>query len=224
MSYFKSWKNTSDFPDAWAQPICEWIAKRLQIPTGTKEIVVRNTSRGGHGHAGGRRVFCAVSRRKWRKNWTYSTYPWAKKYMVNNPLEAFVFLAGHELSHVSPEGRRVWNAASISGRHDWRAGMEQRTDAVAWAIVEAYRLEHRGFLRLYASRLRREHKKQKQVRVEKSVKQSPEFRLSRAELLAAAWQAKAERAARAAKKWTVKANRIRAAIGVRDRRMAATPA
>lgn len=220
---FSHWKNTSEFPDAWARPVCDWIASKLDIPDGSKEVIVRNTSRGGHGHAGGRRVVCSIQRRKFRRDWKYVGMAHDNPYKTDTALESFVFLAAHELYHVCPAGRSMYREQKAKGGH-WRQAMEFRTQRAAWEVLLAYRAERTRFLTLYRKALRRERDKGERMKIVKAAKNTPEHRLHVAEKHLVKWSKRMEQAERMVRKWKAKVNRTRAAMAVRDRkRMAASP-
>lgn len=206
-----NYRNTSEYPDDWARAVVDWIANRFEL--GEFGIHIRNTSRSGHGRAwwGQRRTTCSISRRSWRRDWTYSTISWAKEYKVESALEAFVFLVAHELHHLSREARR-WRDELQDTKAHWRQSFEQRTDRRAWETVLAYRDEARAFLKLYKSRLRRKRLVEQRACAAKSEKRTPGFRLAHAEKMQAVWERKARLAANRAKKWRTRANRIRARV------------
>lgn len=212
-SHFRNWRNTSEFPDAWARPVCEWLASRWGLRAGSVSIWIRGSSRGGSGHALGKsRVVCTIARRgKWRRNWAYHGMRHDNQYIARTPLESFVFLAAHELHHCSAESVQ-WTRDLQARGGRWRQSMEFQTQRRANEAMLDFRVEAKTFLRAYRKSLAKNRRKVSQIVKAKAVKDSPEFRADAAEKKSELWLAKARKAERMARKWQSKANRIRGAM------------
>jgi hypothetical protein len=205
-----SWKNTSDFPDAWARPVCEWLCERFQVSGITVKIRGGKTG-AGSGNACGSRIVLTIARRGFRRNWKYTGIRHDNQYEARTALEAFVFLAAHEIHHTSPEGRKMYRDLSAAGGH-WVQSFEFRTQRCAGEALAAFRSERTRFIKLYRKALARERRKAIRKRIVSVERDSPEFRLRAAEKKADEWAARAEKAKHMAHKWAVKANRIRGAM------------
>lgn len=222
----REWKNTSEFPDEWAKPVVEWLCSRLNVPS--IWIKVRGSKvNGGSGRAWvfNAKVSMTISRRKWRKEWQYSRHSWdngGKSRPVASALEAFVFLAAHEVAHISPEGQRIYRTCMAESKErfkrDWVKRMEAKIQDMAQGLLEEYRDEKRiEFLRTYAKTVRKVAMKQRKVVEKKEKASTVDARIERIDRLVAGWERKARRAENAIRKL----QRSRTAILAAQKRIAA---
>ena len=119
----RSWRTSSAYPDAWARPCVAWICRRLDVRSA--HVQITNTRpRGGNGRAWlcANRVLLRLNRRHPRLEWQYSTMPWDRSRPVSGTLEAFVFLAAHELA-LAWERRRTRAENAIKKLNRRRAGI-----------------------------------------------------------------------------------------------------
>lgn len=200
------WKNTSAYPDEWARPCVEWLCEYFNVRT-LRVKIVKGYSGAGSGRAflGSNDIFMRVNRRNYRANWSYTGISWDTSRLVHNSLEAFVFLAAHEIAHLSKEGREIYDNClanrSMAGHNDWRKRMESRIQDMAQNALQEYRNAVRGRLLIaYDKSLRKARNKSMSAAVRQMRAKSPEARLSRLEERLAAWEAKKRRADAAIKK------------------------
>jgi hypothetical protein len=217
-------KNTSQYPDEWVRQVILWLCERLK--TDRCSATVRNTQENYNGSGRAflysNRIVLTVNRRRYRKNWQYANHSWdnhGRERIVSNPLESFVFIAAHEIAHISPEGVRIYEECrkerNLPLKRDWRKRMEAKIQDIAQSLLEEYRKDaSRSILRRYAEHLRSENAKV-QRKVEKKAKASTvDARLERIEARTKAWVSKLRRAQTALEKL---ARRKRAILAAQKR-------
>ena len=215
----RSWRNSSEYQDAWARPCIAWLCRRLDVRSA--HVQITNTRpRGGNGRAWlcANRVLLRLNRRHPRLEWQYSTMSWDRSRPVSGTLEAFVFLAAHELAHISPEGKHLYSTCEAQrhtpGRGHWRQRMEYATQSIATRLLGEYRDGGRDeLLREY----RKATAKAKAKAKARPPQPTADQRLTRIAELALAWERRRTRAENAIKKL----NRRRAGIIAAQTRKAA---
>lgn len=214
------WKNTSDYPDAWAQAAFAWLLRRAGNPRVNRVEIRRGELIPGSGHAylGGGPVFLRLRRREPRDQWKDHRYSWDPERRTSGPLEAFVFLAAHELHHSTAKGAE--EARTLP-----RSRYEFRCNEAGSAAVREYRETMRPILLAeYAKSLRRDRKRLRISEAREVAKRAaakdPDLRIAKLLERREAWEAKASRAARAIAKINRRVGAIEAARR-RSLRMAA---
>lgn len=195
----REWKNTSHYPDAWAMAAVEWLCEFYKVNSVAVTITDAPNRRGsGRAFLESRRVHLSISRANYREDWKYWNLHWDKPRFVRSDTEAFIFLAAHEIAHISPEGRDVWNrcerAKHLPNMGAWRKRMEFAIQDMAQRALDAYRDEAwKCILRVYAGERRGARAKRKRADQSRSV----EARLARMRSRLDAWKSKRLRAERA---------------------------
>lgn len=191
--------NKSDWPDWFVQPLFRWLWRNLNrkdqhAPNYMFTLRAPSPQRDIHGRAGrasgfmrmGRRSLDAVKHLR-RDN----RYAWAPEYDLRTHVEAFVFLAAHELRHGHKDNQ--WLSATGSAQ-----GAEYDANHWAWQQVEAFRAEWpfmRARILAKVRRQRAETAMSKQRKAEKrAAKNAPEAKLAHILDLQKAWQTKMKRA------------------------------
>lgn len=202
----REWFNSSHYPDRWARLTVEWLCEFYGVQGVAVKIRNTETKQGcGRAYLNARRVTMRLSRRRYRENWNYFSIYWDKPRPVSNALEAFVFLAAHEIAHISDEGQDIYNSCyrerTIRGKRDWRNRMEVRIQDMAQRALDKYRAGDRVFLlRAYADARRRERAVVRAREDRRAAARDPDERLRRLEKRIAAWESKRLRAENAIRK------------------------
>jgi hypothetical protein len=191
--------NKSQWQDLWVETVVRWIWRRLnrRDPRAAAYVfTVRAPSetRDVHGRAGRVNGFMRLGRRakSFRHLQRDRRFAWAPEYPVDGALEAFVFLAAHELRHGHVDNHALWSTGRAQGAEH---------DANHWAAetLAAFKLEWPAIraAMLATARNARADAKAKAAREaeRKAAKNSPETKLARVLELKAQWQTKAKRAA-----------------------------
>lgn len=214
--------NTSAWPHFFVQTVCTWIWSRLdrrdRFATGYRFTVRDATEQYDCRGRGGRiKAFIRLGRRC--KQFKYlqrdSRFTWAPEYPLNGILEAFVFIAAHEMRHGHAENYALWS----TGR---RQGGEHDANHWAHQTVLAFRAEwpaiRAGMLQAHRLQRQRERELQARLVAKRAEKSAPETKLARVIELKKGWLTKQKRAAT----WIKKLNRRESALRrVIDQRQAA---
>lgn len=219
-SFYQHWKNTSDFPDAWAKPTIEWLIRRANAPTNQRIEIRRGVEISGSGRAtiGGGRIFLRIRRTSHRECWKDHRYSWDPARPAMTPFESFVFLAAHEIHHTTSRGADQYETMT-------RSSYEFRCNEAGTAAVKEFRETMRPkLLALYVKSLRREKAKERTARERLSFAKAraadPSFKVEKLRERRDEWQKKADRAQRAISKLNRRISAI-AAAQVRKERAAA---
>jgi len=197
MKQIKHWKNTSEFPDAWARPCVEWLLSRCEwhgLPPFIQ--IQRGIQTGASGRAYRSHVFVRIRRRSPRRSFRETRFKWdGQPHEVRNAAEAFVWILGHELHHASPLGQQEVRTLAHSS-------YEYRANLAGDRAVEEYRAGAGAKLRhAYASTLRRtrvrDARRVAAAQAREARDSAPETRVAKLREQAARWQTKAKRAATA---------------------------
>lgn len=215
-------ENKSQWPDLWVQPVLRWIWKRLNrkdARAATYVFTVRAPSptRDVHGRAGRITGFMRLGRRA--KSFKHlqrdRRFAWAPEYPVEGALEAFVFLAAHELRHGHADNHALWSTGRNQGaEHDANHWAAETLAAfkLEWPAIRARIMADARARRVEAA-MRAERERQR-----KAAKNAPETKLAHVLALKKAWQTKAKLAATKLKKLTRREAALRRSI---DKRAAA---
>lgn len=214
--------NKSQWPDLWVGTVLRWIWKRLDrrdTRAASYRFTVRAPSptRDVHGRAGRVEGFMRLGRRA--KSFKHlqrdHRFAWAPEYPVDGALEAFVFLAAHELRHGHVDNHALWSTGRVQGAEH---------DANHWAAetLAAFKLEWPAIraAMLASGRKARADAKARAAKEQerKAAKNAPETKLARVLDLKKAWQTKAKLAATKLKKLNRREAALRRSI---DKRAAA---
>lgn len=214
--------NKSEWPDLFVGPVLKWIWQRLGRKDAwvtTFQFTVRAPSptRDVHGRAGRATGFMRIGRRakSFRHLQRDRRFAWAPEYPVDTAMEAFVFLAAHELRHGHVDNHALWSTGRAQGA-------EHDANHWAWQTLEAWKLEWPAMRRAImasarADRARVAERAAKAAAV-KAAKNSPEAKLAKVLAAAKAWATKQKRAANALKKLRRRESALRRVI---DKRAAA---
>jgi len=205
-SSIRVWKNTSEFPDSWARPTIEWLCELYRVPAVGVKIWNAKKRRGsGCANLDSNEIHLSISRRKYRRDWKYWSIYWDRQRTANSACEAFVFLAAHEVAHISYEGKRIWKTCQeervIAGKNDWRKRMEMKIQDMAQNALNAYRAGVRKCLLAHHIALVRRTRAVDRAKVEKKRwGKTPEARVLSLKARIEAWDSKRRRAENAIKK------------------------
>lgn len=200
------WKNTSKFPDLWAKPAIQWLCEHFGVDH-IRVAIHDAPKRRGSGRAwlDVNRIHLSLSRRNYRENWKYFDIAWDKSRPVNGTTEAFVFLAAHEIAHISREGKRVYQSCHSDYVHrrmgGWRKKMERQIQEMAQTALDAYRAHGcKVLMGLYAKELRRGAARRSRAKSSAKEKTTAAYRLTAIERRIGAWSIKLARASAAVKR------------------------
>lgn len=192
------WKNTSDYPDEWAKPAIEWVAKFCGRTRPFNVEIRRGVTIDGSGRAWTNRIFLRLNRRRPREQWKDTRFRWDQKRETRGALESFIWLAAHEMHHITDAGR-------MESRNLVRSSYEFRANNAGTAAVEAYRAgPAKALLAAYRKAKRRERDKAARQRMSiearRAKESSVDYRLTRIDEKLEAWGRKTKRAERAISK------------------------
>lgn len=192
--HISAWKNTSDYPDWFALPCLTWIMQEAGRDRQLAVEIRKGDEISGSGRAWVSRIFLRVRRRDPRTNWNYRGIRHDTGRETRGAIEAFVFLAAHEVIHTTAEGREWIRTLP-------HASMEFRTQSAAMRILEAWRERGRAeVMRKAKSMLKRERQKKATAERRKATAKAPETRLAALVERQKQWQSKAKRAQTALRK------------------------
>ena len=205
-SSIRQWKNTSEFPDSWAKAAVEWLCEFYSVPAVSITIWDAKKRRGsGRAFLTMNRVHLSISRRNYRRDWKYWNIYWDVPRTADSACEAFLFLAAHEIAHISYEGKSVYRLCqqerSLPNKRDWRNRMECRIQDMAQSALDAYRAgAYRCLFAHHTSVIRREAAAKAAKTAKKQRAGTAEARVLALESRVEAWDAKKRRAENAMKK------------------------
>jgi hypothetical protein len=215
-------ENKSQWPDLWVEPVLRWIWKRLNRKDARAAAYVftvraPSPTRDVHGRAGRIKGFMRLGRRakSFRHLQRDRRFAWAPEYPVDGALEAFVFLAAHELRHGHVDNHALWSTGRNQGaEHDANHWAAETLAAfkLEWPAMRARIMADARRARIEAA-MRAERERQR-----KAAKNAPETKLAHVLALKKTWQTKAKLAATKLKKLTRREAALRRSI---DKRAAA---
>lgn len=205
-SSIRTWKNTSEFPDTWAKATVEWLCEFYGVPAVYITIWDAKKRRGsGRAFLTMNRVHLSISRRNYRRDWKYWNIYWDVPRTARSACEAFVFLAAHEIAHISHEGKEVYRTcqqeSNQPNKRDWRNRMECRIQDMAQRALDAYRAgAFKCLLAHHVAAIKRSKSAEVAKEERKKKRSTAESRLLALESRVEAWDAKKRRAENAIKK------------------------